>query len=303
MLSLPLHHVLIRWLISALAIVATVAPIGLSQVAAQSDDRFPGDWSVTVTPGDAKDDVANSDMLVGLWRLTFGEGGVYTAERNDLGVLISGTWEIDGDELTVTDEAGLMSCSEAGNSGDGTLDVATGIYRVVEDEDDAFRLEVVEDGCRLRVVLLTASSLTPFVPCPVVSTGLAALDGAGQTVYEPADGALDGTIDEQIDRFLDELTACWATGDPARFLPLLTDEYQVAFLSAGTDEEEDPSRQARALATAMGIEFTFTRAGDIREVREDEATCIVRTVIGGQESLGRYRFVFIEGAWYWDGPA
>lgn len=293
---------LFRWLTLTLVAASFAAPLLAARVAAQTEPALPGDWSISVTPGDAKDDVPNSDMLVGVWHLGFAADGVYTAERNDLGVLISGTWELDGDEITITDEAGLLSCSEAGNTGDSSLDVATGVYRLVED-DDALRLEVVADGCGFRVVLLTAGALTPFVPCPVVSTGLDALDGAGATAYTPAADALEGSTDEQLDRFLAELTACWATGDPDRFLPLLTADYQTEFLSAGTDDADDPSRQARALATAMGIEFTFTRAGDVREVREDEATCIVRTVIGGQESLGRYRFILIDGAWYWDGPA
>ena len=291
-----------RWLSMALVAVALASSLAGTQVAAQSDAALPGDWSISVTTGDAKDDVPNSDMLVGVWHLAFAADGVYTAERNDLGVLISGTWDLADDVLTIVDEAGLLSCSEAGNTGDESLDVATGAYRLVED-DDATRLEVIDDGCGLRVVLMTAGALTPFVPCPVVSTGLDALTGAGTTIYTPAIDAVAGPVEEQIDRFLGELTACWATGDPDRFLPLLTNEYQPQFLSAGTDESEDASRQARALSTAMGIEFTFTRAGDVREVREGEATCIVRTVIGGQEALQRFRFLLVDGAWFWDGPA
>jgi hypothetical protein len=287
----------------ALALLLIAGPLAAAPVAAQADDALPGDWSVFVTPADALDDVPNSDMMVGVWRLSFGEDGAYAAERNDLGVLVRGTWERSGDEVIVTDESGILSCSEAGNAEGAVADAATGTYRLVED-DDSLRFEVVGDACGLRKILFTASSLTPFVPCPVVSTGLAALEGEGKTVYEPSAQATEGSVEQQIDRFLAELTACWATGDPERFLPLLTEDYRPIFVSAGTDEgAEDPSEQARALSSAMGIEFTFTRAGSVREVREGEATCIVRTVIGGQESLSRFRFVFTDGAWYWDGPA
>jgi len=155
----------------------------------------------------------------------------------------------------------------------------------------------------MRVVLFTASPLAPYVACPVTVAGVEALDGGPAAVYTPSDEATTGPVEDQLDRFLAELTSCWSTGDPQRFLPLLSDDYRPTFLSMGTDSSGDPSEQAQALASSMGIDFTFERAGNVREVRENEATCIVRTVIGGQESLGRYRFLLIDGAWYWDGPA
>jgi hypothetical protein len=210
---------------------------------------------------------------------------------------------VDGDTLTITDTEGRLACTNAGTTGDGTLDFATGTY-TFERADSGLTLTTQEDGCWLRTVLLATLELAPFVPCPVPPAGVESALGATPEAEPPSAEIADADVEEQIDTFLAQLTSCWLTGDANRFLPLLTDDYQGEFLSGGIEGEETPSEQARALASAMGVPLVFERAGDIRQVRDGEVTCIVRTELAGQESFARFRFVLQEdGNWRWDGPA
>ena len=302
---------LIRFVTSLLVICFASIPFLSGAVSAQdSGDGIVGDYSVTITKDDALPTVANSPMLVATWHIAFNDDGTYAAERIDIGSMVQGSYTVEGDTVTITDESGTLSCTQASTSGDATLDVAVGVYTFERDEEE-LTLTPQNDGCAMRVILLSSSELGPYTACPVAPAGLGAL-ATPMTLGTPvvADAATpitdpqssSGDVEAQIDQLLASLTSCWLTGDVSRFLPLLTPEFQASFLSSGVDEE-NPSQQSRALASAMGAPLTFERAGAVRQVRDGEATCIVKTSLAGQESFARFKFVQVDGGWLWAGPA
>jgi hypothetical protein len=302
---------LIRFVTTLLVLCFASIPILSGAVSAQdSSDGIVGDYSVTITKDDALPSVANSPMLVAAWHIGFYQDGTYLAERIDIGPMVQGSYAVDGDTVTITDESGTLSCTEASTSGDATLDVAVGVYTFKRD-DKGLTLTPQTDGCALRVILLSSGELGPYTPCPVAPAGLGAL-ATPMTLGTPvvADAATpitdpqssSGDVEAQIDQLLASLTSCWLTGDVSRFLPLLTPEFQASFLSTGV-EGENASQQSRALASAMGAPLTFERAGTVRQVRDGEATCIVKTTLAGQESFARFKFVQEGGGWLWAGPA
>ena len=289
------------------ATIPIFAGIGSAQ---GSDQGIVGDFSVTITKDQALPSVPNSAMTVAAWHIAFHQDGSYLAERIDIGPMVQGSYKVDGDTVTITDESGTLSCTQASTSGDATLDVAVGVYTFKRD-DKGLTLTPQNDGCALRVILLSSKELGPYTPCPVPPAGLGALATpmalGTPVVAEAATPITDpqtskGDVDAQIDELLASLTSCWLTGDVTRFLPLLTPEFQATFLGSGVDAEK-PSQQQRALASAMGAPLTFERAGSVRQVRDGEATCIVKTSIAGQESFARFKFVQVNGGWLWDGPA
>jgi hypothetical protein len=302
---------LIRLTTSLVAFAFILAPMLTATVSAQhAGDGIVGDYSVTITKDAALPSVANSPMLVATWHIGFYQDGTYLAERIDIGPMVQGSYAVDGDTVTITDESGTLSCTQSSTSGDATLDVAVGVYTFKRD-DKGLTLTPQTDGCALRVILLSSGELGPYTPCPVAPAGLGALatpmTPGTPVVAEAATPITDpqsssGDVEAQIDQLLASLTSCWLTGDVSRFLPLLTPEFQASFLSSGV-EGSNPSQQSRALASAMGAPLTFERAGTVRQVRDGEATCIVKTSLAGQESFARFKFVRVDGGWLWAGPA
>jgi hypothetical protein len=302
---------LMRFVTGVLVLCFVSIPFLTGAVSAQdSGEGIVGDYSVTITKDAALPSVANSPMLVAAWHIGFHEDGTYLAERIDIGPMVQGSYTVDGDTVTITDESGTLSCTQPSTSGDATLDVAVGIYTFKRD-DKGLTLTPQTDGCALRVILLSSSELGPYTACPVAPAGLGALAtpmtpgtpvvaDAATPITDPQSSS--GDAEAQIDQLLASLTSCWLTGDVSRFLPLLTPEFQASFLSSGV-EGKNASQQSRALASAMGAPLTFERAGTVRQVRDGEATCIVKTTLAGQESFARFKFVQVDGGWLWAGPA
>ena len=302
---------LIRFITGVLVLCFVSIPLLTSAVSAQdSSDGIVGDYSVTISKDEALPSVANSPMLVAAWHIGFHEDGTYLAERIDIGPMVQGSYTVDCDTVTITDESGALSCTQPSTSGDATLDVAVGVYTFKRD-DKGLTLTPQTDGCEMRVILLSSGELGPYTACPVAPAGLGALatpmalgtpvvSEAATPITDPQSSS--GDVEAQIDQLLASLTSCWLTGDVTRFLPLLTPEFQASFLSSGV-EGENASQQSRALASAMGAPLTFERAGDVRQVRDGEATCIVKTSLAGQESFARFKFVQVDGGWLWAGPA
>lgn len=310
--------------VALVVLTAVVAP--LTNANAQDDDLI-GDYTVAISSEEIPTDVANAEMIVGRWRVSFQEGGVYEAERLDLGVLIEGSYAVDGDSVTITDESGLVSCANAAAATGGEADVSGGTY-AFERDSNSLSFTPEEEGCALRRLLLSTKDFQIYVACltpaavetPVASPepdsepepvgtaeekGASPLDvlaiGATPTEEESDEPVEDGaTVEDEIDALLAQLTACWATGDPARFLPLWSEEFRESFLS-GT---EDENRAAiGSLQAAMQVPITWERAGDIEMTDDDRAEAVVRTTTLDEEEFVRYLFVFEDGAWRWDGAA
>lgn len=298
----------------ALALMLTGGiPLTNWPVAAQGNE-LEGDFTVAIARLQVPTDVANGSTVVGRWRVSFRADGTYVLERLDLGVLVTGAYEVDGDTLTVTDESGLMSCSNAAAGAAGQTDVATATYSFVLDSGN-LKLTPVEEGCALRRVLFATNDFTVYVACLTVETEVgvdAAPEASPRSTLDILTGlatpvtigrdpvAQDPEIETQIDELLSQMTSCWATGDPQRFLPLLTKDFQEQFVG-GTEEEQTAS--LASLQAAMQLPIVWERAGDVTETEDNRAQAVVRTTAADQEEFVRYLFVFEDEAWRWDGSA
>jgi hypothetical protein len=317
---------------AAIGLIVLSAVIGPGAFAFAQDesDGISGDYTVAINSEEIPTDVANAEMVVGRWRISF-QDGVYEAERLDLGVLIQGSYSVDGAAVTITDESGLIACSNPTGAADGETDVSTATY-AFERESNSLLLTPEEDGCGLRRILLSSKAFQIFVAC--LTGRIAGVEDATPVAVEESDeptqtpeekGASpldvisvddstpqlgdeeeqaaareDQDIEAKIDGLLGQLTACWATGDPERFLPLWSEDFRAAFLS-GTEDENQAA--LGSLQAAMQVPITWERAGDIDVTRDDTAETVVRTTTLDEEEFVRYLFVFEDGAWRWDGAA
>ena len=303
---------------------------------AQEPDALVGDYAVSIGSNDIPSDLASGSILVGRWHVAFQSDGSYYAERLDIGRVVGGLWEVDGETLTVTDEEGLVSCSNASAVIGDQGDVSTGTYSVAVDED-ILALTLGEDGCRTRAVLFGTRDFGQFVACltnapagdgspaadaeasPVANDDLS--EGRGESNdgglfdlltptsgddEEPSDDEPAGddeetgdqtAVDGEIDALLGQMTACWQTQDAEQFLPLLTDDFREAFLGAGSEEE-----QRAEIEELMIQPLVWERAGDIDfNSDEDEASVVVRLSIAGADQFLTYLFVLEDDGWHWDG--
>lgn len=322
--------------ITAAIVVGMLAPGAWSS--AQEPEELVGDYAVSIGSNDIPKDLASGSVLVGRWHVAFQADGSYYAERLDIGRLVSGSWELDGETLTVTDEEGLVSCSNASAMTGDQGDVATGTYSVAVDED-ILALTRAEDGCRTRSVLFGTRDFDAFVACLTNAPASEATPAAeaspvddeefGEDRGETNDGGLfdlltpaagqddesdedadedtpeDGqdvdpdqqaAVETEIDALLAQMTACWQTQDADQFLPLLTDDFQDAFLGAGTEDE-----QKAEIEELMIQPLVWERAGDIELSGDDEASVVVRLSIAGADQFLTYFFVLEEDDWLWDG--
>jgi hypothetical protein len=285
------------------------------------DSELVGEYAVSIVKEDVPLDMLNGPTTIGQWQVVFNSDGSYSMSRSDLGEMVTGTYEVDGNQVTITDEDGLLSCASVGADPGETGETATGVYSWAID-GDLLSLTPEEEQCDTRELILTTRELDHFVSCetqPILAatpelatpvdeatpvddatpeeSGLGALVGQVQQASpSPADAT---AVEQGIDGLLEQLTACWATGDPSRFLPLLTDEYAATLLNAG-DTQDDLIRN---LATAMGTAVSYERAGDVNVIDDTHATAIVRTSNGQEEQFTRFRFAFVDGEWKLDGPA
>lgn len=281
---------------------------------AQASDLV-GEYTVSIQRDALPTDVPNAPSLTGRWRIAFGADGSYQAERLDLGVLVDGSYETNGDTVTITDASGLLSCTNATMASAGNEDVSAGTYTYAL-ADGQLTLTVKDDGCALRRLLLGTLPLGSYVACtpgpvgldiatpgatpqatPVASGG--GLFGLLTPTAPASPGATDSaTTDAAIDGLLAQMSSCWATGDPQRFLPLLSASFRQQF-SIGSEAEQ--ASAVDALNNAMSVPITWERAGETRTESDGRVSAVVRTTSGTDEQFVRYYFVFEDGAWKWDG--
>jgi hypothetical protein len=300
-----------------LLLTAVVAPMRAAR--AQSDE-ITGDYAVTLVYADIPTDLANGSMDIGHWKLTFAADGTYQEARLDLGVMVTGTYELNGDELKVTDTGGLLSCTNVDAQPGGDQDVSTASYTYKLDSR-SLTLTPKSEQCAMRRVVFSTRAFTFYVACATTAlkatpaatpvspgsyssdeSGVDALSGLSSPASPTAasGGATPESSDVtgQIDTLLKQLTACWATGDPARFLPLLSANFQSQFLSGSDQQNLDALNSLKA---AMQVQIVWERAGDIEQTADNEVQAVVRTTAADQEQFTRYVFVEENGAWRWDG--
>ena len=80
---------------------------------AASDDSPAGEYTVAITEDDIPQDVPGGADLIGRWQIFLEPDGAYSLGRADIGIVVTGSYTVDGETLTITDEGGLLSCVNA----------------------------------------------------------------------------------------------------------------------------------------------------------------------------------------------
>ncbi len=296
-------------IVVGMALLALMATTLIPPLTSAQDDTtsIAGDYAVVIGRNDVPRDLPNGPSLLGRWRLTFAEDGTFVLERQDVGPVVTGSYDLDGTRLLITDEGGLLACTVGP---DGETDVSSATYQwdVI---GERLTLFPIEEHCATRRILLGTREFTPFVACltgtsaapvttpePTAESPLSVLRGA-----TPPAGPVGDVrrIEQEIDALLAQMTACWATGDPTKFLPLLSSTFLPEFKASLGAANATDAEFIALMTQAMSVPFVFERAGDIDIEDDTHVSAIVRTQIGGSEDFSRFRFVFEEGAWRWDG--
>ncbi len=333
------------WVLFLLACVVACASLARPLAVAGQDetDDFAGEYAVTITSGDLPISLGLSAALTGAWRITFDTDGKYTASRQDIGTAVTGSYEVSGEEVTITDEAGLVSCSNIQPSGE-PAPVATYAW---EKTGNILRLTPVDETCRLRQALLSTNPLSPYVACLTTPLDLDGDEGGADEPAGPATGAnadLDeslgdsteeaspdaspeasphaspdaaspeaeptetpdptptptpaeiGTADdpeEAIAEVLAQLTACWATGDPARVLALFSEGFLDEATGGGAVSLDELANDIRQQQTTL---ITWELAGEV-DVDDDEATAVVAVTFAEEELLQTFIFELGDDGW------
>lgn len=313
--------------LSAMLIVALA--LG-SVTAAQTESSIVGDYSVAIGREDIPSDLADGFNFAGRWIISFTADGAYSAERQDVGVVVTGAYEVNGNEVTITDNEGLVSCANPSAVTIAGDDISSGTYEWAMIGTN-LTLVPLDDGCGGRVVLLSSRSLSIFVPCTtelLAAPAGATPVGTPVAVEEPEDVAqdvpLEGTtipddplsiltpddpvdtggeepvpgdsaaIGAEIDELLRQMTACWLTGDPGQWLPLLSEEFRSSLVGNSPDFES-------TIAAAMTTPILWERAGDVELESETQVSAIVRTTVALEQDFQRFLFTLEDGEWRWDG--
>ncbi|CAN5718717.1 hypothetical protein BH24CHL4_BH24CHL4_16210 [soil metagenome] len=315
-----------RFVVLMLAATLMAALALGSGTTAQTESTITGDYSVTIGREDIPSDLADGSSFAGRWIISFNADGSYSGERQDVGVVVTGEYEVNGNEVTITDQEGLVSCSNATAATIQEDDISSGTYEWAMIEAN-LTLVPLNDECGGRVVLLSSRSLTTFVPCtteplepaavatpaasPVAIEEPEAITAeetpdpddplAILTPDEPSDTGGDETvpgdaeaIGADIDELLGQMTACWLTGDPGQWLTLLSEEFRSSLIGNSPDFES-------TIGAAMTAPILWERAGDVEIENPTQVSAIVRTTVALEQDFQRFLFVLEDDEWRWDG--
>ena len=270
----------------------------LTAVGQDTDLVLAGEFAVTIASEDVPPDLIDGASLIGRWQMTFTTDGTYRLGRQDVGALVTGQFATAGDQLTLRGESGVLAC----NPSEEVEAAATYTWRLT---GDRLQLVAVDEPCARRRLLLTTRTLTVFAACPPLTPANAAAAAAtprGATPTPSKRDAVSAILAAQetptlaIDTVLRQLSDCWATRAPDRFLQLLSQEFRASYQPVGDDE-------MRHFTLAMGAPIVWERVGDVELIDPARAIVGVRQIAGDDVDTQRYAFVFERGAWRWDGTA
>ena len=257
-------------------------------------DGLRGDFAVTIAPEDIPPVLIGGASLIGRWHISFDEDGTYELGRQDVGSLAVGQFEATDDQLRLHGETGILACADGSDGAEARYE-----WTVAEDR---LLLTAIDEPCDLRRLLFTTRTLSELVACPPlgVSAGSDIRDD-GPTGATPAASPRampwpDISPDAEIDRLLKQMSDCWATRHPERFLHLLSQEQRATQRPAEGDDE------TRFILT-MGAPVVWELVSEIEWDGAGRATATVRQTLGDNIDELRYAFVFEDGAWRWDGIA
>ncbi|MFM9105941.1 MAG: hypothetical protein ACKOWF_04505 [Chloroflexota bacterium] len=283
---------------AALAVAALAAAFSPVSLARQNDaDDLVGVYSASIAKPDLPPALPGQAALLGTWAVTFNADGSYTLDRQDVGVVVSGSYEVDGSTLSIADWQGLIWC---GDPGSDRLP-ATYAWRR---SGDGIVLTAITDACEERRILLQSHPLMGFQACGIPADG--ARPGVAAASPVPDSGATSGltaqeglprgeTTEKAIDSLLAQATGCWATGDPARFLALHSSDALADISSVAPLSEF-----SRDLRLFMSTPLAFQRVGEVTETDPDRAWAYVEITLGGQPIPQRLDFVREDGVWLFD---
>lgn len=272
----------------ALVLAALTVRVALGQ---QSDEDVVGAYAVTIAAEDVPPELIGGASLIGRWHIEFSDDGAYMLARQDVGPLVRGALEVTGKRLTLRDESGVIAC-EPGPEGDA----ATYEWNLT---GNRLLLTAVEEECDRRRLLLTTRTLSVLVPCPTPALERQAIAIPEAPATPMALGSATPSFpspDEAIDTLLKQMSDCWATRQPERFLPLLSQRHRAEQRPVGGDAE-------RRFVLNMGAPVVWELAGDVEITDGAHATAMVRQTLGDSVDVVRYAFVLEDGSWLWDGVA
>lgn len=272
----------------ALGLAALTARVALGQ---QSDEDLVGAYAVTIAAEDVPPELIGGASLIGRWHIEFNDDGAYLLARQDVGPLVRGALEVTGNRLTLRDETGVIACEP-----DPESDAATYEWTLT---DNRLLLTAVAEECDRRRLLLTTRTLSVFVPCPapVLEWQATAIPDASATPKSAASATPPPpSPSEAIDTLLKQMSDCWATRQPERFLPLLSQSYRAEQRPVGGNAE-------RRFVLNMGAPVVWELAGEVEITDGARATAMVRQTLGDSVDVVRYAFVLEDGSWRWDGVA
>lgn len=280
-------------------LAVTLVALGWAPLAGVGQEKEPelrGAFAVTIADEDVPPELIGGASLIGRWQISFEGNGVYEIGRQDVGRLLRGQFETDGSRLILREETGVIACASGAD-----VDVAA-VYEW-KVETGRLLLSAVEEPCASRRLLLTTRALSSFAACPPLSADR----GEASAVDEPRrsnefPGAtpgqgtpVAGTVPtEEIDTLLKQMSDCWATRDPDRFLQLLSQEHRTS--QAPVD---DAGRRRYELNMAAPIVWDLT--GEVETIDSERATAQVRQTLGDAIDMVQFSFVLEEGSWRWDG--
>jgi hypothetical protein len=282
-----------RWF-ATLAFLFWLA-LPLPVIGQEPEATLHGEYAVTIAAEDVPPDLIDGASVIGRWYITFNGDGSYILGRQDVGPLVNGQFEVDGDRLMLLTETGVLACVAEDDGGAA----ATYTWQL---NGDQLQLIAVEEPCARRRLLLTTRTLSTFTACPVQaserSDSGAATPRAASETPSPGDEDDDSrlALEAEIDDVLRQMSDCWATREPDRFLQLLSREFREAQFPADEDG-------LRGFTLAMAAPIVWDRVGEVSSLDETRATAIVRQTSGDNIDEAPYAFVFEDGAWRWDGAA
>ena len=307
----------------ALAVLVAAFAAWPAPVAGQDDgedDAPSGVYSVTIGRADLPQGLAGGPALIGQWTLTLKDDGTYEVARQDVGVVASGAYEVTGATLNFADWAGIV-CGGGEEAEDGG-----GASYAWETAGDELRLTPIQETCGERRILLATRPLGSFAACTTQPLRFDAdapggSGPAGTPVSDPsfdpnnpvgppaaatpaaaaAEGAPAGDeVAAALETLLAEATACWGTGDPARFLPLHGQEVISVLLAPLPGSPPDAFLEQ--LRSLMAAPVSFELIGDVTQPDPATASAYVEITFDGAPIPQRLDFVRENGAWLFAFP-
>ena len=278
----------------AMALLLSLSPGAV--MGQEPERRLQGAYAVTIATEDVPPELIGGASHIGRWQIRFGDDGAYVLERQDVGSLVRGQFRVDGNRLLLDGETGVIAC-ETDPENDAA---ATYEWEIA---DGRLLLVAIDEPCDRRRLLLTTRTLSPFAACPPLTGNRGEASGkmapsdmtdvpAGTPVSAtPIDSASPTT---DIDTLLKQMTDCWATRQPERFLHLLSADYRAA-------QTPDDENAERRFILNMGAPLVWDLAGEVEVIDATHVTAMVRQTLGDTVDVVRYAFVYEDGSWRWDG--